>query len=280
MNYRRSIMSEQSKTPSQLTEDLINAEISKLVLRIDEFLNNCPDGNAFIPQPLLQVFKQYSTIKEAGRFKASKSKFPYVTPRSKASRNQIEYLTNFDATPLLQHLCLGIANHKYDYHSHDFFNFLPKVVNSSIFHFLQWGLNHLNTYKSNRRPLTAINTVFTLVTEGSPVDYLKKIHGQFEPELESTKIQRITRIRTTDNINVTFILSEINCLAIINNQGFIAVNAEQTTIPYGNNEFLLTPEGVMVEEMNHIGGSLSIVNFAQEVKLELAKTPKLKPKAI
>ncbi|CAH0136122.1 MULTISPECIES: hypothetical protein [Pseudomonas] len=266
------------KSYIELTEDMLEQDIKALVTSIDTFLNNHSDGTAFIPKPMLSVFESHSSLKGKGRYKASTSKYPYVVPRSKAPQKLHEYVTSYKVHPLIHSLFIAIAYHAYTYQTHNLISELPKVVNSSIYSLAVWGLNDLNTKKSNIKALSAINTVFSLVTSGTPIDYLKHVMNSFQVDLNNTQINKVSTIKTETGLTVTFILSDVYCVAMIGKKGFVAAITDETELCVDNYEFLLTPDGVLEQEKKHLGVSLHSFDFKQETKTALASLPKLKTK--
>lgn len=257
----------------KLTEEMLESEIKALVVYIDNYLNRYSQGIAFIPKPLLSVFEQHSKLEVKGRYKKSTSKYAYLVSRPKIPQSMYEYLSSFKERPLIHSLFVAVAYHNYDYHSHTFINVLPKVVHSSIFNLALWGVNHMNMNKTNIRPLSAINSVFSLVTQGNQIDYLKHVCNQYHPDLNETTIKKVSSIKTDTGLNVTFILSETHCVALIGDKGFVANVADETELCIGDIELLLTPEGVAVQENKYIGVSLSSFNFVDETKRALATIP-------
>lgn len=266
------------QTYIELTEEMLERDIKALVYSVDTYLNSYSEGIAFIPKPLLNVFESHSSHKGKGRYKASTSKYAYVVPRSKAPQKQHDYLTSYKQNPLIHTLFIAVGYNGYDYHSHDLISVLPKIVNNTIYNLAWWGMNDLNTKKSNIKALSAINTVFSLVTKGTPVDYLKHVLNKFQVDLNDTEIKKVTSFKTSSGLNVTFILSDTHCLALIGNKGFVATIADETELCVGDLEFLLTHDGVLEQEKKYLGISLHSFNFVDETKTALATTAKFKDK--
>jgi len=266
------------KTYIELTEEMLERDIKELVSSVDTYLNSYSEGIAFIPKPLLTVFESHSSHKGKSRYKASTSKYAYVVPRPKAPQKQHDYLTSYKQNPLIHSLFLAVGYNGYDYHTHDLISVLPKIVNNTIYNLALWGLNDLNTKKSNIKALSAINTVFSLVTKGTPVDYLKHVLNKFQVDLNDTEIKKVTSFKTASGLNVSFILSDTHCLALIGNKGFVATVADEKELCVGDTEFLLTPDGVLEQEKKYLGISLHSFNFADEAKKALSSIPKFKTK--
>ncbi|AFO48725.1 MULTISPECIES: hypothetical protein [Pseudomonas] len=262
-----------SKKYIKSTEALLLSEIKAIVLDMDRKLNDNPDGIGFIPKPLLSVFESQSTLKGKGRYKASTSDYAYYVPRSKAPQSQRQYQTSYKLRPLVHHLFLAVANHNYDYNTQDFLSSLPKVINATIHTLALWGLNMYNT-KARRttKPLEAINTVFSLLSDGSPKDYLQHIQKKYNPCINLTKIQKIIHFFTDDYMKVTFILSGNDCMLIANGECHCVKVSDNISITVKGHEFLMTHDGVTNEEMKYFGDSLRTIDFQQEVKLALAST--------
>lgn len=267
-----------AKTYIELTEEMLEQDIRTLVATIDTYLTSYSEGIAFIPKPLLTAFESHSSLKGKGRYKASTSKYAYVVPRSKAPQKMHEYLTSYKQNPLIHTLFIAVGYNGYDYHSHDLINVLPKIVNNTIYNLAWWGLNDLNTKKSNIKALSAINTVFSLVTKGTPVDYLKHVLNKFQVDLNDTEIKKVTSFKTTSGLDVSFILSDTHCVAMIGNKGFVATIADETELCVGDLEFLLTHDGVLEQEKKYLGISLHSFNFVDEAMKALASIPKFKTK--
>lgn len=268
----------QPKTHTVLLEEILEQEIKLLVETTDKYLTANPNGTAFIPKPLLSVFESHSSLAGKDRYKKSTSNYAYVSPWQKAPQSKNEYLTSYKQQPLIYHLFLAVAYHGYQYTHHNLLSVLPKVVNSSIFNLAGWGIRTMNTKKDNVRALSAINTVFSLVTAGTELDYLKHVMNKFSVDLNASVINKVSTIKTDSGLNVTFIVSDAHCVALIDGKGYVAKVENEIELCMGDLEFLLTPEGVTVQEMKYIHNSITSFDFKQEVKQTLASKPTFKTK--
>ncbi|MBK3462674.1 hypothetical protein [Pseudomonas haemolytica] len=268
----------QPKTHTVLLEEMLEQDIKTLVEATDKYLTANPHGTAFIPKPLLNVFESHSSLAGKDRYKKSTSKFIYVSPWQKAPQSKNDYLTGYKQNPLIFHLLLAVAYHGYQYTHHNLLSVLPKIVNSSIFNLASWGVRTMNTTKSNLRALSSINTVFSLVTVGTELDYLKHIMNKFSVDLNDTVINKVTTIKTDSGLGITFVISDAHCMALIDGNVYVAKVADELELCVGDLEFLMTPEGVVVEEMKYIKNSITSFDFKQEVKQTLASKPTFKTK--
>lgn len=268
----------QSKSHIVLLEEMLEQDIRMLVEATDKYLTANPNGTAFIPKPLLSVFESHSSLAGKDRYKKSTSKYAYVSPWQKAPQSKYDYLTSYKQNPLIYHLFLAVAYHGYQYTDHNLITVLPKFVNSSLFNLAAWGIRTMNTTKNNVRALSAINTVFTLATAGTEIDYLKHVLNKFSVDLNDSVINKVTTIKTDSGLNVTFIVADAHCVAVIDGKGYVAKVKDEIELCVGDLEFLLTPEGMTVLEMKYIHNAITSFDFKQEVKQTLASKPTFKTK--
>lgn len=268
----------QPKSHIVLLEEMLEQDIRMLVEATDKYLIANPNGTAFIPKSLLSVFESHSSLVGKGRYHKSTIKYAYISPWTKAPRSKYLYLTSFNQHPLIHNLFLAIAYHGYQYTNHNLSTVLPKVVNSSLFNLASWGIRTMNTTKNNVGALSAINTVFTLATAGTEIDYLKHVLKKLSLNLNDSVINKVTTIKTDSGVNVTFIVSDAHCVALIEDKVYVAKVADGLELCVGDLEFLLTPDGVTVQEMKYIHNSITSFDFRQEVKQTLASKPTFKTK--
>ena len=268
----------QPKSHIVLLEEMLEQDIRMLVEATDKYLIANPNGTAFIPKQLLSVFESHSSLAGKGRYHKSTVKYAYISPWTKAPRSKHNYLTSFKQHPLIHNLFLAIAYQGYQYTDHTLLSVLPRVVKSSIAKLALWGIKTMNTTYDNVGALSSINKVFTLVTVGTELDYLKHIMNKFNLDLNASEINRVTTIKTDSGVNVTFIVSDAHCVALIEDKVYVAKVADGLELCVGDLEFLLTPDGVTVQDMKYIHNSITSFDFKQEVKQTLASKPTFKTK--
>lgn len=259
-------------TEQQINDELeqhLEHKIINLVKSIDEYLTNHSEGIAYVPKPLLKVFEGFSSFKGKNRYRVTKNHFGYALPHPK-SKCKTDF-SSYELNKMIHHLFLAVSYHGYDYDSHTFGLVLPKVVNHSIYSLAYWGVDNLNTKKSNENPLTSINTVFNLVSTGQLGDYMNHVEGLNAPILRDTTIDRVVNIKVDPSLNLTFILNDEHCIIMVNKKGFYAKVSDETTFCVGEYEFLLTPDGVIVTEWLFIGKPMLRYDFKEEVKKVKAK---------
>ncbi|MCF5511738.1 hypothetical protein GIV75_28880 [Pseudomonas sp. PA-3-5D] len=258
-------------------EEYLEHKIETLVKSIDDFLTQHSEGIAYVPKPMLKVFEGFSSFKGNKRYRVTKNHFGYALPAPK-SRHKTDF-SSYESNKMIHHLFLAIAYHGYDYDSHNFGLVLPKVVNHSIYSLAYWGVDNINAKKSNEKPLTSINNVFTLITTGQLGDYINHVEGINAPNLIDTTIDRVVNIKVDPSLNLTFILNDEHCIIMVNKKGLYAKVSDETIFCVGEYEFLLTPDGVIVAEMTFIGKQMTKYDFKEEVKKVYSGGPFIKTKA-
>ncbi|WP_156351097.1 hypothetical protein [Pseudomonas sp. NBRC 111118] len=265
---------------TQQVENMLVSEIKNLVAAIDKYLTSHPEGSAFIPKRLLKTFTAHTELKD--RYKPSASKYAYVVPSSKTSSYKNKYLTSYTENVLIHYLFLASAYHKYDYNTHNLLDTLPQVVNAKVFNLSSWGIFNFNKHKSNIRSLDAINTIFTLVTEGTTTDYLNHINKKYTPNLNDSKIKKVVSIPIDGAFTITFMLSDTHCVAQDSVIGCSAKISDNHVWVHRGQEFLLTPDGILVLEMQAVADGIPLItiDFQSEIETEisLSKASKSKKK--
>lgn len=257
-------------------EEYLEQKIITLVKSIDDFLTHHSEGIAYVPKPMLKVFEGFSNFKGNKRYRVTKNHFGYALPAPK-SRHKTDF-SSYESNKMIHHLFLAIAYHGYDYDSHSFGLVLPKVVNHSIYSLAYWGVDNINAKKSNEKPLSSINTVFTLVTEGQLCDYLNHVEGLQAPNLRDTTIDRVVNIKVDPSLNLTFILNDEHCIIMVNKKGFYAKVSDEVVLCVDGHELLLTPDGVIVTEMLFSSKTITKYDFKEEVKKVYSAIPIIKTK--
>lgn len=266
-------------TEQQIIDELeehLEHKIINLVKSIDEYLTNHSEGIAYVPKPLLKVFEGFSSFKGKNRYRVTKNHFGYALPHPK-SKCKTDF-SSYELNKMIHHLFLAVSYHGYDYDSHTFGLVLPKVVNHSIYSLAYWGVDKLNANKSNEKPLTSINTVFTLVSTGQLGDYINHVEGINAPNLIESTIDRVVNIKVDPSLNLTFILNDEHCIIMVNKKGFYAKVSDEVVLCVDGHEHLLTPDGVIVTEMLFSSKPILKYDFKEEVKKVYSGIPIIKTK--
>ena len=107
---------------------------------------------------------------------------------------------------------------------------------------------------------------------------MKHVLNKFSVDLNDSVIKKVTTIKTDSGLNVTFIVADAHCVAVIDGKGYVAKVEHEIELCMGDLEFLLTPDGVTEQEQKYLHNSITSFDFKQEMKHTLASKPTFKTK--
>lgn len=280
-------------------ESHLEDEIKNIAGRMKLYLNSKPESLAYIPEKLRYRFLELIPEFGVDRIRVTTGQNPYTVPIVQSTSRT--FYASFKENALFYNLCHAINKHGYDYTSKKFLSFLPTVCRNSIGGLFNWAvikaiepssqLNHLKEreHKQKFKAYSTLDRTFQMLTIQEPIWFYNHLTNvkSYNVICESP-ITTFGRIEFPNGDKISIAFSERNYVLFAESEKGTVISdgkiSDETEFVIGDDEILLTPDGLTVAEMQVIGDENSkVIDFNAIKNVESFKPikpkPKMKPKA-
>lgn len=280
-------------------ENHLEDEIKNIAGRIKLYLNSKPDSLAYIPEKLHHRFLELIPEFTDDKIRVTTGLEPYTVPKVRSTSRTV--YASYKENVLFFNLCFAIKYNAYDYTTKKFLSILPTVCRKSIGGLFNWAvneaikptskLNHLKEREHNQKfkAYSTLDRTFQMLSIQEPIWFYNHLtNAKSYNVICESPITTFGRIHFPSGNTVSIAFSESNYVLVAESEKgkviFDGKISDETEFVIGDDEILLTPDGLTVAEMQVIGDENSkVIDFTtikndESFKPQKKPKPKMKPK--